>query len=90
MMFGNYYGHMGGFGFGLGWIFMLIFWVLVVGAIIALARGASGSGCCGHWFGHGDHKPKEKGGNVMGILKERYAKGEITKEEFDKMKKDLE
>ena len=24
------------------------------------------------------------------ILKERYAKGEITKEEFDKMKKDLE
>jgi len=26
----------------------------------------------------------------MKILKERYAKGEITKEEFDKMKKDLE
>jgi len=24
------------------------------------------------------------------ILKERYAKGEISKEEFDKMKKDLE
>jgi len=26
----------------------------------------------------------------LSILKERYAKGEITKEEFDKMKKDLE
>ncbi len=28
--------------------------------------------------------------NPMQILKERYAKGEITKEEFDQMKKDLE
>jgi len=26
----------------------------------------------------------------MKILKERYAKGDISKEEFDKMKKDLE
>jgi len=33
---------------------------------------------------------EEEDSNSLEILKERYAKGEITKEEFDKMKKDLE
>ncbi len=29
-------------------------------------------------------------GKALSILKKRYAKGEITKEEFDQMKKDVE
>jgi len=33
---------------------------------------------------------EEEDSNSLDILKDRYAKGEITKEEFDKMKKDLE
>ncbi len=82
----NSFGHMGGFGFGFGWIFMFIFWGLVIWAIFALVRGVSGRGCCGH--DHGENKHREN--NALDILKERYAKGEVNKEDFEKMKKDLE
>lgn len=81
---GNYYGNMMSWGFGFGWIFMLLFWGLVIWAIFALVRGATGRSCCGH--NHGEHKPSN---NALDILKERYAKGEINKEEFEAKKKDL-
>jgi len=35
------------------------------------------------------YKTKNSGKSPHSILEERYAKGEITKEEFDKMKEDL-
>lgn len=81
----GYYGHVGGIGFGFGFIFMLIFWVLIIFAVFALIRGFSGHGC---WRGLDEQKHREN--NALNILKERYAKGEISKEDFDKMKKDLE
>ncbi len=83
-MMGYYFGDMMD-GFGFGWIAMLLFWVLVIWAIFALVRGFSGHNCCGH--NQGEHKHGE--GKVLDILKERYAKGEISKEEFERMKKDL-
>jgi putative membrane protein len=85
-MMGNYYGHMGGFGFGFGWIFMLIFWGLIIWAVFALVRGVTGHGCCGHSHDENRHE----GRNALDILKERYAKGEIPKEEFESIKKDLQ
>lgn len=84
MMYG--YGLGSGFGF-FGGFMMLIFWGLIIWAIIALVRGISGGGCCGMNHGSGNG---QKGDNAMNILKERYAKGEISKEEFEKMKKDLQ
>lgn len=82
-MMGNYfgggYGYMGGFGF----FFMILFWGLIIWAIVVGVRMMShrqgGHPCCGG--------AKEDGATE--VLRTRYAKGEITKEQFDQMKKDL-
>lgn len=81
---GNYFSDIG-WGFGFGWIFMFLFWGLVIWAIFALVRGFSGHNCCGH--NQNEHKHGEN--NALEILKERYAKGEISKDDFERMKKDL-
>jgi putative membrane protein len=85
-MMGNFYNM--GWGFGFGGIFMLLFWGLVIWAIIVLAKNLSeGKGCCGM----NNHKNIEnKEDNAISILKERYAKGELSKEDFERMKKDLQ
>lgn len=75
----NYYydhGMMGGdaFGFGLNLIVLL---VIVLG-IIALVRHLSRTGA--------GHFSKQ---TALDILKERYAKGELSKKEFEEIKKDL-
>lgn len=87
-MMGNWGAGPAGFlGFGFGGIFMLVFWALVIWAVIALIRGGTGQGfTCGHDHDHGGHK---KENSPLDILKERYAKGEINKEEFEQKKKDL-
>jgi len=81
--FGYGFGHMLGYGgFGLGFIITIIIWALLIWGIIAFVRG----GQC--WDGRCGYKDK-KDDSAMKILKDRYAKGELSKEEYEKMKKDL-
>jgi putative membrane protein len=65
-------------GMEFGWLFIVIFSILIILGIIQLLnifprRRSRGT--------HGE--------SPMHILKKRYAKGEITREEFEKMKDEL-
>ncbi len=73
-------GMMGGFGWmWLMPIFFIIFWGLVIWGIVALVRGLSGS--------RGSDSSKTD--SALEVLKKRYARGEINKEEYEEKKKDL-
>lgn len=84
------YNHMGYWGFGD--LLSIVFTILVIVLIVALVkRIVWGSKMHRHgrfWDMHGDGMLGNK--TPIDILKERYAKGEIKKEEFEQMKKDLE
>ncbi|MBI5303888.1 MAG: SHOCT domain-containing protein [Chloroflexi bacterium] len=61
---------------------MIAFWVLVIGGavwlVVTLARGSQGS-----------LATPVSGQTPLAILQARYAKGEITKEQFDTLKRDV-
>jgi putative membrane protein len=73
---GNW-GHMMGYGYGGGFMWLIL--VVLVGVVIYFLLQAS--------------KSKGSAGSTtetpLDILKKRYAKGEIDKEEFEQKKKDL-
>lgn len=72
-------GMMGNFGWG--WfmpIFMIVFWGLIIWGIVALVRGAA--------WGNGSSAQVD---SALEVLKRRYARGEITKEEFEEKKRDI-
>lgn len=69
-------------GFGFMWL-MPIFWIAILGLIIwaiVAVVGRSGES-------RGQGSPKTD--SALEILKQRYARGEISKEEYEQKKKDI-
>ena len=77
------WGMMGNWGMGwFGMIFMMIFWVLVIVGLVFLIKWLIQS--------TGSRKTNgTSGSTAIEILKERFARGEIDKAEFESRKKDL-
>ena len=81
---------MWGQGFSWGWMFfggfmMILFWGGIIALIVLAVRGLTGSGSLTT-----NSAPANISGSALRILKERYARGEITKEEYEDMRYDLE
>jgi putative membrane protein len=86
--YGGYHmgsGMMGEWGMGwFGGIFMIIFWVFIIVGVVFLIK----------WLVHSPKAHSSPGltdnsASALDILKERYARGEIKKQEFEEKKKDL-
>lgn len=74
------WGHMMGYnwyGGGIMWVLLIIVAVVVIYFVLNRDKNAK--------------TPDDSAGeSAMDILKKRYAKGEITKEEFEKMKRNID
>ena len=73
-----------GFGMGFGILFLLLFWGLLIVGAVWLVKAA---------FGGDKRTTRAAGGSVPSpreIVDQRYARGEIAREEYDRIRKDLE
>jgi|Deesub1362B_J571_1020462.scaffolds.fasta_scaffold05318_2 putative membrane protein len=72
--------------FGMGF-FGVFFWILIIGLVFwgvqQILQSNRNSQQTGQISGPGENE------SVLEILKKRYARGEITREQFESMKKDL-
>jgi len=81
---GDGYPWMMGWGFGWMWfmpVFMIAFWGLVIWAVVVLVQGLSRNDSSGGGSSRED--------SALEILKRRYARGEISKEEYEEKKSSL-
>jgi putative membrane protein len=82
--YGPQWGMMGGYGYGFGLIHMVV-WVVILVAIIVgviwLVRSLASSG------GGQGALPRRSAG--LDVLEERYARGEINRDEYLQKKKDI-
>lgn len=69
-----------GWGFGLGWIFMIAIWVLIGYLVFAMLR---------FFVSPKDEDRRSSGDKALEILDQRYARGEISHDEYLRMKRDI-
>jgi len=62
-----------GMGFGGGWIFMIIFWGLIILGFVYFVKMLLGGGST----------EEKKSESAQEVLEKRFAKGEMSKEEFE-------
>jgi putative membrane protein len=74
-----WFGYPGGLGIG-AIVLMFVFWAAIIGLIVWGVLRLTRS--------QGGQTANKK--DALDIAKERYAKGEITKEQFEQIKKDLQ
>lgn len=77
MTFGMMDSYGNGMGYGMG-ILGLVFWILVIIGLVLLIKYL--------WEGGQGRREQE---SAIEILKKKYARGEISKEEFEEKRKDL-
>lgn len=65
--------------FGFGGFGMIFFWVAIIALIVILVKYLSDS----------SRNHESKSNTPLDMLKNRYAAGEITREEFEEKKRDL-
>ncbi len=78
MMWGPGYGGWGHWGGWLGPVFMLVFWALAITGVVFLVRYLLRQG-----------RGADREDSALEMLKRRYARGEIEKEEFEAKRRDL-
>lgn len=64
-----------GFGMYWGWLLFILFWLAVIGG--------------GIWLGSLQAGQKKDGASAREILDQRYARGELSREDYERMKADL-
>lgn len=70
----------GGWAMGFGGPFMLVFWLLLVIAIVVFVK----------WLGAQGSPPGPREKSPLEVLQDRYARGEIDREEYEGKRRDLE
>lgn len=77
----GHFGEFGWWGMGFGVIFMVLFWLLIILGIAALIR----------WLqpqSGRDQRTRDK--TSLEIVQERYARGDIDRDEYEQKRRDLE